>query len=421
MSKKCICDAKECTLCLACMNSCPKDAIFIGTDDNGYEKIQIDSTKCVDCGICEQVCLRRKTVSRHTPVASYAAQAKDRKALERSASGGAFQMLAQIVLERGGVCYGSELVKEENEFRARHTRIDDLHQLPKILNTKYIPSQIGYTLQQVKQDLDTGRFVLFSGTPCQIQGLRSYLTKDYDNLLSADLICHGVASSNLFNQHIKCIEENEGIEIMDYAFRDKTVSWGTNFCYQYYKKADPKQKLHIRHCPREESSYTVHYLRADILRENCYECACANTERFGDFTLGDYWEIEREYPEYIIKGKHRISLKGGVSCILLNTEKAKAFVGDLSKVMDIREVTLDSVTAHNGNLREPSPRGAGRDQILKAFREGGYAAVEDAYRQRVGSKMRLYRIKNILKSCMPDVVRVWIYRSPMLRRIVFHE
>lgn len=421
MSKKCICDAKECTLCLACMNSCPKDAIFIGTDDNGYEKIQIDSTKCVDCGICEQVCLRRKTVSRHTPVASYAAQAKDRKALERSASGGAFQMLAQIVLERGGVCYGCEFGKDDGRFHAKHVRIDTTTELHRILNSKYIPSVIGDTFRKAKQDLEAGTLVLFSGTPCQIQALLAFLNKDYNNLITADIICHGVTSTNLFNQYIACLEQKDDIQITDYYFRDKTISWGTNYCYSYRKKNDPAGRVRTRHCPREESSYMAHYLRRNIFREKCYECDCANTSRVSDFTLGDYWSIEEEHPEFVTQGKPKIALRKGVSCILVNSDKGKSFVETLEERMILHEVTLNSIVAHNGNLSEASQPGNDRQWLLSVHQSDGYRPIEDAYRSRLGSRIWVFRVKNILKSYLPDVIRIWIYRSPALRRLVFHD
>lgn len=416
-----ICAAEKCTLCLACFNACPKNAIYVDTDENGYEKVCIDGAKCVHCGICRQVCQRRNDLCRNAPAVTYAAQAADQEALGLSASGGAFQMLAQTVLERQGVCYGCELIRKNDSYIAEHVRIDHLKQLPRILNSKYIPSIIGTAYQQAKQDLEDGRLVLFSGTPCQIQGLRAYLNREYDNLLTADLICHGVTSAGLFNRYIRCIERKDNISIVDYAFRDKTVSWGTNFCYSYINNADPGRQIHIRHCPREESSYMMHYLRRNIFRENCYTCDCSNTMRFSDFTLGDYWEIEKEHPEYILKAKPRMVLRRGISCILVNTPKGKNMVSALQERMILHEVELNSVAAHNGNLRNASARGRNRDWFLTTCREKGYEAIEDAYRKNVGNKMLLYRLKNYLKSYLPDCIRIWIYQSPILRKIVFHQ
>ena len=416
-----ICAAEECTLCMACFNVCPKGAISVGTDEFGYEQMLVDSERCIDCGLCKTVCQRRANLERNIPIVTYAAQAKSKDALRKSASGGAFQMLAQLVLEKDGVCYGCAFSKQDGGFSARHMRVDSLELLPQILNSKYIPSLIGNAYQQVKQDLASGRLVLFSGTPCQIQGLRAYLNKDYDNLLTADLICHGITSAPLFNRYVESIEKRENKEIVDYTFRDKSVSWGTNYCYSYIRTGDPGKRVHTYHCPREESSYMMHYLRGNIFRENCYQCECANTERFSDFTLGDYWEVEREHPEYILKEKKRMVLRSGISCILANTEKGNGFAKLLEDRMILHEVELNSVVDHNSNLKAPSNRGRKRDWFLTTFREAGYGAIEDAYRQEVGSKMRQYRLKNFLKSYLPDVIRIWIYNSPILSRMVFHQ
>lgn len=416
-----LCTTQECTLCMACVNTCPQEAIDLGTDTYGYEQITIDAEKCIDCGLCGKVCQRRGQVPRSVPKINYAAQAKDRKSLMNSASGGAFQMLAQMVLEQGGVCYGCAFEKENGCFRAKHVRVDALTDLPKILNSKYIPSMISHAFREAKHDLETGSLVLFSGTPCQILGLKAFLNRDYDNLLTADLICHGVTATNLFNDYIAHLEHRDGIKIVDYVFRDKSVSWGTNYCYSYYKQGDPAKHILQKHCPREASSYMIHYLRDNIFRENCYSCSLSCKERVSDFTLGDYWEIEQEHPEYITKCKPRIVLRQGVSCILVNSEKAQRFGEQLSQKMIMHPVSLDSITTHNGNLRSASHRGKERDWFLDTYRKDGYAPIEEKYRRSVGKKMMIYGIKNFLKSYMPDWLRIWIYQSPILRRIVFHQ
>lgn len=418
--KDAVCVKQDCTLCMACVNSCPREAISLGWDENGYEKITIDENKCVNCGICEKICLNRGTMKRHSPLSSYAAQAKDNEALGRSASGGAFQMLAETVLEQGGICYGCEMVLTENGFFARHVRIDDQSQLPRILNSKYIPSIIGKTYREVKADLEAERLVLFSGTPCQIEGLRAYLAKEYENLITADLICHGVTSARLFNDYIHQVEERDQIRIVEYMFRDKQISWGTNYCYRYYRKTDPKRFMRCRHCPREESSYMMHYLRGDFFREACYTCTLSSTDRVSDFTLGDYWAIEKEHPEFITDGRPRMVLRRGISCILANTEKAEQNMKLLDNKMIIHQVPLQSIVLHNGNLQKASEKGKMRDEILSVYRNHGYKPIDERYRQSVGYKMGIYRAKNFLKSYLPDWLRIFIYRSPMLSRLVFH-
>ncbi|MBO5213249.1 MAG: Coenzyme F420 hydrogenase/dehydrogenase, beta subunit C-terminal domain [Clostridia bacterium] len=415
-----VCPQKDCVLCMACANVCPKGAIGLGADEYGYEKITVDTEKCIDCGLCTKVCNRRADVPRHTPVAGYAAQALDADSLKKSASGGAFQMLAEIVLSNGGVCYGCTFYKDSDGFVSKHIRVDSIENLHLILNTKYVPSMIGNVFQEAQNDLKSGKFVLFCGTPCQIQGFKAFLGKEYENLLTADLICHGIASLNWFNDYVRVTEEREKITITDYSFRDKSVSWGTNFSFRYYKKDDPKKQARVKHCPRESSSYTVHYLNTNILRENCYSCTLSNTHRVSDFTLGDFWGIEQEYAEFATNLNPRMVLRRGISCIMVNTEKAEGLIPLLNEKMILRPVTLESITSHNGNLREPSKYGRSRRNVLDAYKEFGYSSIEESYQSAVKKKLPVYKLKNFLKSRLPDRLRIFIYQTPALRKIIFH-
>lgn len=420
MNESKLCAQQDCTLCMACANICPNKAIHLSTDGNGYEKLFVNSEECIDCGLCSRVCERRNKVVRNSPIACFAAQATDKTKLRNSASGGAFQMIARYVLKNGGVCYGSEGKLANGQYTAYHTRIDSYEDLQRILNSKYVSSLVSDTYCQAKSDLEDGRFVLFCGTPCQIQGLKAFLGKDYENLLTTDLICHGVTSAKLFNDYLDEVEKRESVTIVDYQFRDKSISWGTNFCYSCYKNSGSAKRIKVRHCPREASSYMIHYLKGNIFRENCYQCSLSEGRRVSDFTLGDYWEIETEHPEFVIKSKPCISLRRGVSCILVNTHKAKEFMQNISSEMILYEVTFESVAAHNGNLNESSKRGKGRDSFLQTYREQGYSAIEEQYRRKVGKKAVIYNLKNVLKSRLPDRIRILIYKTPFLRKLVFH-
>lgn len=416
-----ICQPQACALCMACVNICPTGAISICEDINGYEAVTINQEACIGCGMCTNVCQRREKVNRNLPLDCYAAQAKSVSALENSASGGAFQMLAQIVLESGGICYGCAMSHTEQGYCANHTRVESMEQLGKILNSKYIPSMIMDSYQLAKNDLNSGRLVLFSGTPCQIQGLLAFLNKQYSNLLTADLICHGITATKLFNDYIKHVEQRDDITIVDYVFRDKSVSWGTNFSYAYYRNRDPQKRVKVKHCPREASSYMINYLRGNIFRENCYQCSLSCSSRVSDFTLGDYWQIEMEHPEFVLNSKPAMSLRKGISCILVNTQKAKSRIPQLEEKMILHPVELESIRTHNGNLCKPSKRGKQRDQFLKMYSESGYAPIEQTYRNSVGKKMLVFQLKNSLKSRLPDCLRIWIYRNKLLRKLVFHS
>lgn len=420
MDKRKLISPNECTLCMACVNICPKKAIELSFDEFGYEKLVVNESKCINCYLCSEVCKKRNDVERNIPKKCYAAQTIDEKKLDKSASGGAFQILAEMVLEYGGICYGCILENSNRNFSAKHIRINKKQDLHKILNSKYIPSIIGDIFKQVKNDLQNDLTVLFCGTPCQVQGLKSFLNEDYKNLITCDLVCHGVASSKLFNDYINTVENNNNIEITDYSFRDKSIGWGTNFCYKCYQRNRKNKKIHEKHCPREESSYMINYLRGNIFRENCYSCTLSNTNRVSDFTLGDYWGIELEHPEFINRDESKMLLSKGVSCILANTEKAISIITHLQSKMIIQSVSLESITKHNNNLVKPSEKGAMRNKILNIYKDFGYEEIEQIYKKEIGNKILLYRLKNALKAHLPDRIRIFIYKTPILRRIIFH-
>lgn len=406
MYKKKLCAQDECTLCMACVNSCPRDAIYIKTDNRGFECLEIDDELCINCGVCTMVCNKRYEVKKNIPICSYAAQLKDKKNLKLSASGGVYQALARHVLQKKGVCYGSYGRFENGEFKVEHIRVDNEIDLPSILNSKYVVSRIGKIYKEIKTDLSARRLVLFCGTPCQAQGLRGFLGKEYDNLIIADIICHGVTSAQLFNDYIDAIEQLDGCKVTSYIFRDKSICWGTNYQYQYVA-ADGKKIT--RHCPREESSYMAHYLRGNLFRDNCYKCTLANIQRVSDITLGDFWGIEKTHPE-ISKGQDKMSIRAGIGCVMANTDKGIAILRELGDMLDEKEVDLESIVANNGNLRSSSYKNQGRDDFLEMYKNNGYLPIEKEYRLAVGRKRYLFRVKNMIKSYMPDAVRIKLYK-----------
>ena len=271
-------------------------------------------------------------IERHSPIKCYAGQSRDSEKLKHSASGAAFQMLAEIVLEMGGVCYGCAGKMINGEYSAYHVRVTNVDELQSILNSKYILSHIGTTYQQIKEDLKNGKLVLFGGTPCQALGLKSFLNNEYENLIVVDVICHGVTSKTIFNDYLREVEKEQNIVITDYIFRDKKAGWGSNFCYSYYNNGD-KNKIKIKRFPKEGASHEIHYLRGDISRENCFSCEMSNTNRVSDFTFGDYWAIEIEHPEFIVRNDPALSIRKGINCMMVNTEKGMQYLSKLQEKM----------------------------------------------------------------------------------------
>lgn len=403
---KYICDKDSCTFCQACINVCRHDAITIRTDLYGYEYMCIDEEKCTHCGACKNVCAGREKVKCSKPIVCYAVQMKDYKKILHSASGGFIQVIAKEVIQSGGVAYGAAMIKENGKFMVIHQRVDSVEQIKDILGSKYLPSYMHQSYIQAKEDLKAGKTVLFTGTPCQIQGLKAYLGVDsYENLITADLICHGVPNTQMFRDYIRDIESRCKIKIKEYCFRDKKVSWGMNYRMQY--SVGSRNRLFIRHCPREESSYMAQYLQKNIFREKCYSCDFANIKRGSDFTCGDFWGIEKAIAEGE-RGLSTFRLKKGVSCILVNTEKGVSWMEKLSSELKILKVPLESIVRNQPSLRGHR-KNENREKILSLYAEKGWAEIDKNYRVSMERKIMIYRLKNKVKRILPNPLRVYLY------------
>ena len=212
----------SCTGCSACASICPESCIVMLPDVEGFLHPQIDAEKCSNCGLCLRTCPVLKAIDPREPLAVYAAVNKDDAVRERSSSGGVFWELGKMVIEEGGVVCGAGW---SEDLRVIHKVVDDLEGLKDLQGSKYVQSEIGETYKLVQTHLISGRQVLFSGTPCQVAGLRSFLGKEYDNLICVDLICHAVPSPSVFKQYKQEMEREYGFESKKISFRNKNYGW----------------------------------------------------------------------------------------------------------------------------------------------------------------------------------------------------
>ncbi len=373
---------KDCCNCSACMNICPKQAITINPDEDGFGFPEIDRDLCIECGLCNKVCaFQNVPIKGNTPISTYVAINKDRDVLSSSASGGIFGALASIILERNGVVYGCAY---NDKMEPEHICIDNLSDMRKIQGSKYVQSDINTTYSEAKKYLKSARWVLFTGTPCQIAGLKSFLGKDYGNLITADIICHGVPSVEFFKGYIQYLEDKLKGKIVDFKFRDKSNGWGHVEKAVYEKDGIIKEKL----IQPFNSYYHSYFLKGDILRENCYDCKYACGSREGDFTMGDYWGVEKAHPE--------IETKRGVSVILVNSKKGTILIDELTKYLDLTESTFKQARVQNGQLNSPTAKSERREAILKVWREGGYKAVADEYYRKNKKQIIFSRAKMLI-------------------------
>lgn len=399
-------DRKDCCGCGACMNICPKNAITMEPGQNGFLYPVVNSDLCISCKACKKVCNYQNEHELNEPKKAFAAVNRDEKQLMLSASGGVFSAIATKILKEGGVVFGATLSFDNGYANPHHIGIESIDDLPKLQGSKYVQSKIGDTYRQAKRYLLEGRKVLFSGTPCQIDGLYGYLKKDYDSLITVDVICHGVPNEILFNGYLQEERKKRSVEVITgYAFRDKRKGWGMNARIDYIRKNGKKKSDFI---PARLASYNTFFLDGDIYRENCYFCVYAKKNRSSDLTIGDYWGIEVEHPEII--GKDKFDERKGISCILANTEKGVNVCEHTEDILQLHESEFDKISHKNGQLNKPSVKGKARKIIFEIYKDDGYGEVENWFKRkylkqivvhaafnRIPRKIRI-KIKSLLKN-----------------------
>lgn len=388
-------DKQNCCGCGACVNACPQGAISMREDEDGFCYPQVDADKCVECGLCLKACGYQKPPAAE-PTSCYAAAAKQADTLKKSASGGVFAVLAQDTLANGGVVYGAATVSRDGGLVVRHLRVDKVDELSALQGSKYVQSEIGTTYTQAAQDLQQGRRVLFSGTPCQIAGLRAFLGREYRTLLTVEVICHGVPSAKLFSAFLAQLGEAGGLRITDFVFRTKEKGQGMNVGVSGVDRAGRvKRKVRNGHL----FSYMHYFLASHTYRENCYSCPFATKARTADITIGDFWGFHEEYPT--VPGGVALSNAKGVSCVLINSETGRQRFDSCREQLEVLETQFDTIARHNQQLRTPSRRSQERERLLALFREEGYPAVERRYRKTC----RKARLANYMASLVPKGVK----------------
>ena len=388
-----ICEKDKCTGCGACMNVCAHNAISL-TEQGvcGYIYPEIDQDKCIDCGLCVKTCPVNTPVKLNAPLKAFAAISKDHHDLMTSASGGASSVLVNSVLNKNGIVYGCV---QRNYKNISHERIDKIEDAHLLKGSKYVQSYIGYIYRDVKEDLKTGKTVLFTGTPCQIAGLKSYLKKDYDNLILVDLVCHGVPSQKLLEEDVEYLLRdypNADKEKIRVEFRRKKRSpgvfepdWGTFISYGVFNGGGAKTFAHKK--KKQDfliDNYITAFMAGTIFRENCYTCSYAQNQRGSDITIADFWGLK----------KCAVPTTEGVSLLLPNTQKGLMAINEFKENFIICERPVDEAINGNGQLLHPSLRPKERDVFLSTYPNN----TSKAYKASLKNYKEQYRIKLLHKS-----------------------
>lgn len=348
---KTICDTKLCYGCCACYNVCPANAISMTEDDYGNIIPSISQKKCVDCGLCKKVCPAINDSDLKKPKDVYAVISKDDYIYSTSASGGAATVMSKYVLEKGGVVYGAAFVNDTSELK--HIRVDKLDDLEKLKGSKYVQSNIDLSFRRAKEDIKNEKLVLFIGTPCQVDGLLHYIGKAYDNLITVNLICHGVPSNRLLTEHIDNIAL--GKEKYNISFRENN---------QYVLKVESSNKIIYRNMFYKDRFFTG-FMRKIYFRNSCYSCKYAQQNRVGDITIGDFWGFDQSKP-------FPVNANNGMSVVLINTEKGKAFFNYTSDEFIFQKRELQEAVNGNPQLRKPSVKNRNYKRFQKLYKKYGF-------------------------------------------------
>lgn len=318
-----ITNKSHCCGCSACAQKCPKHAITMQSDEEGFLYPQVDKSVCVNCDLCEKVCPILNKPQPSQVIETYAAKHISSDIKLKSSSGGLFTAIAEVVLKENGVVFGAAF--DEN-WNVVHAYAENLADLDKLRRSKYVQSNIGQTFKQAETFLKAGRSVLFTGTPCQIAGLKNYLGKEYKNLLTADIICHGVPSPKVWQKFLKENFNLPAIKFID--FRAKDIAWDASFLKittdeEIYPKVPFAFKLFEKSYPRIKNIFRLPYTISQLYeRPSCHACLFKGQQRKSDFTMGDLWGVKNIAPScYDSKG---------LSVLFVNTERGKEILKRLN-------------------------------------------------------------------------------------------
>lgn len=374
---------KQCSGCLACKQVCPKQCIEIIENDEGFCYPIVNENECIKCKKCINRCPAINHVEMKKPLYSKVIYSKDKEKIN-SASGGLFYTISKyFIKEMNGIVFGVVL---DEKLNCIHKSAKNIEELKPMQNSKYIQSYIGNTYQEAKKYLDENKFVLFSGTPCQIAGLRSFLNKDYENLYTIDIICHGVPSPLYWKKYIENNSKNG--KIINYKFRNKDNIKEKRSAYEAIIKKENK----IIKRKNNEDEYYNPFIKGESYRMSCYYCKYANIERCGDFTIGDCdsWKKYKDFGINEVK-----------STLLINNEKAYKFFNSIQDKFEKIDLNLKDEMDVNTPLSKPTQKPPARERIYKDLK----ALTWNDFCKKYTYKPKFVRVKKTIKSSMKRIIK----------------
>ena len=345
---------EQCYGCEACASICQYGAITMKIGDSGFYGPELNPKLCVECGACESICPLQNCEMNNRMQWAYLFVNANQYERNLSSSGGFFKCAANFVLENGGIIYGAAFA---DDFSVEHVRCEEKDILFPLLGSKYVQSRIGDTFVQAARDLEQGRTVLFSGTSCQIAGLKNYLGRDYENLYTIDLICHGTPSPGAWKSYLEDYHGDETIRYIDFRYKvNGWWEWGLRLQYaheEYFAKTRGTQDPYMRA-----------FLQGISLNEPCYSCKFRSGKRVSDFYIGDAWNINR------IRG--HMDDNRGITTVIINSDKGHSLFEQLKKGNICFQITLEEATAFREDLFAAKEIPFQRKEFLQNLVEHGF-------------------------------------------------
>lgn len=352
-----ICEKEKCTGCGACYNICPTKAINFKLEE-GFYYPNIDQKKCIDCGMCKKSCPVENKVKKYTPYnnIAYGVINNNKEIRDTSSSGGIFYSLAKSIIEKNGIVFGASW---KEDLTVEHIGIETIEEIKKLQGSKYTQSNISESYIKVKEELKKGRKVLFSGVPCQIAGLVTFLKEVYSNLYTCEVLCHGNASPEIFKEHIKYIESLNNSKVEHINFRYKTKEKCQNIEYKF-----SNGKNIVINKPENDYYYNG-FQGGVLLRNSCYKCDYIGINRCADITLADFWGIN----------KNEIYLQDNItypSLVFINTEKGKELFEENRDAWLVYNRPIEEAIWGNLSLRRTTPKSKWRKKFFSKYNKYGY-------------------------------------------------
>ena len=364
----------QCCGCGACAEICPVNAISMIQDEMGHIYPQINTALCTECNACRKKCAFKVAQNGNQQKKGYVACGKDIDLIENSASGGIFATIAKRIIEQGGLVFGASLWIEKGKVRCEHIAIDNVEELYKIQGSKYAQSDTQKVFREIREFLKDGRLVLFGGTSCQVANLKSYLRRDFDNLITIDLICHGVPSLALVQDYLNYQSSKYNADVIDFKFR---IREGRNRPYLTTTSTkDSRGQIQQHHVALRRSSFYRLFMGRSGYRPSCYNCPFASIDKPADITLGDYYFTKEEK---IIQHFPSNEL---LSSVIVHTPKGQTVLINLTDAIQLLPHDINEFIGSHEQLNSPSQITIDGESLYAIYKEKGFKEVQKAVNKR---------------------------------------